>query len=178
MQTEPNRETRRKHQAKKRSEKVIWQLLQAVMDPEIPVVSIIEMGIVRAVALEDARVRVTLTPTFSGCPALRVMQDEVKRELEPFFDEVAVDIQLSPPWSSDWLTESAKEKLKAFGIAPPHPTQAGQDTPLITLQEAPTRCPYCASFDTETKNTFGSTLCKAILYCHSCQQPFEGFKTI
>jgi ring-1,2-phenylacetyl-CoA epoxidase subunit PaaD len=152
----------------------VWELLGKVMDPELPVVSVVELGVVREVALEGERVRVTLTPTFSGCPALRVMQDEIREALAPSFREVVLETKLSPPWSSDWIAESAKEKLRAFGIAPPQPA-SGE---LLMLQPPPTPCPRCGSLDTEVKNTFGPTLCKALLYCHRCQEPFEGFKTV
>lgn len=157
------------------SEKDIWNALNEVMDPELPVVSVVEMGIVREVELTDAGVRVTMTPTFSGCPALRVMQSEIESKLRELgFENVEVRTVLSPPWSTDLITEEAKEKLKAFGIAPP---QAGSGVGNVTFY-APTPCPYCDSLDTSVKNSFGPTLCKAIYYCNSCQQPFEQFKAV
>lgn len=151
----------------------MWALLETVMDPELPVVSVVELGVVREVMVEGGRVRVTLTPTFSACPALRVMQDEIRGVLEPFFTEVVLATKLSPPWSSDWIAESARAKLQAFGIAPPQPSAE-----LLSLQPAPTPCPRCGSLDTEVKNTFGPTLCKALLYCNRCREPFEGFKAV
>lgn len=161
-----------------RSQEDVWRLLETVMDPELPIISVVDLGVVREVSVEEGGVRVTLTPTFSACPALRVMQDEIKATLKPFFADVTLETKLSPPWSSDWLTEGAKDKLAAFGIAPPQPTSLGGGDALITLQSAPTPCPHCGSFDTTVKNTFGPTLCKALLYCNRCQEPFEGFKTV
>ena len=154
----------------------IWTLLNEVKDPEIPVVSLVDMGIVREVELEGGKVTVTITPTFSGCPALRVMEDEVKAKLlEAGCEAVEVKSVLAPPWTSDWITESARKKLEAYGVTPPQPAA---DTNLIQLSPPSSRCPRCGSFDTTMTNSFGSTLCKTLHTCNRCLEPFEAFKTV
>lgn len=159
------------------SEREIWNALEEVKDPEIPVVSVVEMGIVRNVELEDECVTVEMTPTFSGCPALRVMHDDIEAKLREIgFENVEVRTVLSPPWSTDWITDEAKVKLFEFGIAPPAP--AREDDGLIQLETSPAICPRCGSFDTSTKNTFGPTLCKSIHVCNTCKEPFEAFKSL
>jgi ring-1,2-phenylacetyl-CoA epoxidase subunit PaaD len=153
----------------------IWQILDEVKDPEIPVISVIEMGLIRAVEVEDGKVAVTMTPTFSGCPALQVMQADIRDRLEEAGAE-AVEVRIShnPPWCSDWITPQGRAKLKEFGLAPP-PTHGG----LIDVNMLDTAaCPYCGSEQTELKNSFGPTLCRAIFYCNACRQPFEQFKPI
>ena len=153
----------------------VWQALEAVKDPEIPVVSVVEMGIVRQVNVDHDHVRVQMTPTFSGCPALQVMRDEIEAEVRRLgVAEVTVETILSPPWSTDWITEEARQKLRAFGLAPP-PRHGGNLA--VTFFEV-VACPYCDSNNTSVKNTFGSTLCRAIYYCNDCQQPFEQFKAL
>ena len=153
----------------------VWQALEAVKDPEIPVVSVVEMGIVRQVSVDHDHVRVQMTPTFSGCPALQVMRDEIEAEVRRVgAAEVTVETILSPPWSTDWITEEARQKLRAFGLAPP-PRHGGNLA--VTFFEV-VACPYCDSNNTSVKNTFGSTLCRAIYYCNDCQQPFEQFKAL
>jgi ring-1,2-phenylacetyl-CoA epoxidase subunit PaaD len=157
------------------SSEEIWQILDEVKDPEIPVVSVVEMGLIRAVGKESKDVIVTMTPTFIGCPALNVMQDEIEERLRAAGAEnVVVRTVLSPAWSTDWMTSGAREKLKKFGLAPP-PRHGGQ-IDLALLEAA--ACPYCGSEETTLKNSFGPTLCRAIFVCNSCTQPFEQFKPI
>lgn len=153
----------------------IWQLLDGVKDPEIPVASVVEMGIVREVSLDGDRVHVKMTPTFSGCPALKVMQTEIEAALR---DAGAAGVQVTitnhPPWSSDWITPEARLKLKEFGLAPP-PMHAGNiELALVDV----VACPYCDSQNTGLKNSFGATLCRAIFFCNDCRQPFEQFKPV
>jgi ring-1,2-phenylacetyl-CoA epoxidase subunit PaaD len=153
----------------------IWRALETVKDPEIPVVSVVEMGIVRAVSLTEGAVTVKMTPTFSGCPALDVMRREIVECVRQLgVPDVRVETELYPPWSTDELSEETRARLKAFGLAPP-PMQSGY-IPLTLHQ--PVACPYCDSKDTLLKNSFGSTLCRAIYYCQTCQQPFEQFKAL
>lgn len=153
----------------------IWQALHAVKDPEIPVVSVVELGIVREVIVTTDKVTVTMTPTFSGCPALHVMKAGIEERIKRLgVVNVEVTVALSPRWTTDWITEEARAKLKAFGLAPP-PTVAG-DSNVMFLDVA--ACPYCDSNDTTIKNTFGPTLCRTIYYCNACQQPFEQFKPV
>jgi ring-1,2-phenylacetyl-CoA epoxidase subunit PaaD len=152
-----------------------WDLLAAVPDPEIPVLSVVDLGIVRAVeeSADGRRVVVTLTPTYSGCPATEVIARDVRTALEASYDEVEVRTQLSPAWTTDWLSDKAKEKLHGFGIAPP----AGRVTlPLVDVG-APVGCPQCGSRDVEELAGFGSTPCKALWRCRSCREPFDYFKT-
>lgn len=156
-------------------EETIWHALEAVTDPEIPVVSLVEMGIVRDVAVEGDAVRVTITPTFSGCPALHVMRADIEQKVRELgAASVTVETTLHPPWSSDWITESARAKLKAFGLAPP-PRHGGNLT--VAFYET-VHCPYCDSDNTVVTNTFGPTLCRAIYVCENCRQPFEQFKAV
>jgi len=152
----------------------IWQTLHEVKDPEIPVVSLVEMGIVRDVQIENDKAIITITPTFAGCPAMHVMRREVEERVGAMGVEVEVRMTLTPPWTSDWIGDEARAKLKSFGLAPP-PKHQG-DINVILLEEA--FCPHCGSSNTTIKNTFGPTLCRAIFYCNECQQPFEQFKAL
>lgn len=153
-------------------------VLGEVMDPEVPVLSVVELGIVRAVDVNDDRVTVTLTPTYSGCPAMRAIEQDIEQALLAHgASQVEVRISYSPAWTTDWIPAEAREKLRAYGIAPPGP--ADHDTPVtIGRRRAPVRCPYCGSVSTELRSEFGSTACKAIHVCRSCRQPFEEFKPI
>jgi ring-1,2-phenylacetyl-CoA epoxidase subunit PaaD len=156
--------------------KAVLEVLQAVKDPEVPVLSVVELGVVRGAEVEGNRVTITITPTYSGCPALQVMEQEITAALENAgFEEVAVKTVYSPAWTTDWIPESAREKLRAYGIAPPG---AAGGTELVTL--GPTvrtaTCPFCGSSNTARKSEFGSTACKSLHVCHSCRQPFEHFK--
>lgn len=154
----------------------VWEALHEVKDPEIPVVSVVEMGIVRNVEASGENVTVAMTPTFSGCPALGVMKSDITLKLRELgFEKVEVRTVLSPPWSTDWITDEAKQKLADFGIAPPAPAT---DDGLIQLELSPAQCPRCGSFDTTTRNTFGPTLCKSMHTCNSCREPFEAFKSL
>ena len=157
------------------TEAEVWTLLESVVDPEIPVVSLLEMGIIRAVEIEDGHILVKMTPTFSGCPALAVMAKDIEETLRSAGAEsVTVETVLAPPWSSDWISESGRAKLKAFGLAPP-PQHGGNI--VMTFFDA-VRCPRCDSTNTSIRNTFGPTLCRAIHYCNDCQDAFEQFKPI
>lgn len=153
----------------------IWSLLYKVKDPEIPVVSIVDLGIIRTVKVEGRKATVILTPTFAGCPALYAIRDDVLSALlQAGITEADVRYSFSPPWSSDDLTPQARQKLKEFGIAPPTSHQG-----LIGLEELlPAPCPYCDSTDTTLKNEFGPALCRRIYFCNHCNQPFEQFKSI
>ena len=153
----------------------VWQILQEIKDPEIPVVSLVEMGLIRDVRVNGGAVEVVLTPTFVGCPALQVMQEEVQTRLEEAgATQVRVTTSHHPPWSSDWITPAGRKRLKEFGLAPP-PRHAG--SPDLMLPEL-AACPYCGSEDTSLKNSFGPTACRMIFYCNACQQPFEQFKPV
>lgn len=157
-------------------EQHIWRALEQVMDPEIPVVSVVDLGVVRRIAVDgEDSVRVTMTPTFSGCPALDVMRREIGEQLERLgFDEVEVRVELSPPWTTDAISERGREKLRRFGLAPP-PQHGGR---IDLVLEQVRLCPNCGSDNTTVKNEFGSTLCRSIHYCSHCQEPFQAFKPL
>jgi ring-1,2-phenylacetyl-CoA epoxidase subunit PaaD len=153
----------------------IWRALEDVMDPEIPVLSLVDLGIVRAVEVEDTAVQVDLTPTFSGCPAFEVMRRDVAaRVLALGASEVEVRRVLSPAWSTDEMSEGGREKLLRFGLAPPAPHGGLLELAL----EAPVPCPRCGSFDTVLHNAFGSALCREIHGCRACGETFERFKPL
>ncbi len=155
---------------------IILQALQEVKDPEIPVVSVVEMGIVRDVLVTEKGVTVKMTPTFSGCPALEVMRRDIEARVKQMgFEEVSVETVLYPPWTSDWITDEAREKLRQFGLAPP-PHHGGNLIAVASLDVA--QCPRCGSKNTVIKNSFGPTLCRMIWYCNDCQDPFEQFKPL
>jgi ring-1,2-phenylacetyl-CoA epoxidase subunit PaaD len=156
-----------------------WAILDAVADPEIPVLSITDLGIVREVAesADSRRVEVTLTPTYSGCPATEVITADVRAALATEYDEVEIRIALSPAWTTDWLSAAGREKLLGYGIAPPNGVAAeGRKTlPLLDL-DAPNACPQCGSRELEEIAGFGSTPCKALWRCATCREPFDYFK--
>ena len=156
-----------------------WEVLGTVPDPEVPVISVVELGIVREVTVDPAgAVEVVITPTYSGCPAMFEIEKDVRTALEAAgATTVRVRTVLSPAWTTDWIPETAREKLRAYGIAPPGPAERGG---LISLVRArpPVPCPWCGSTQTTLKSEFGSTACKAIHVCSSCQQPFDEFKAI
>jgi len=156
----------------------VWQALEAVKDPEIPVVSVVEMGIIRDVVVTGDAVAVTMTPTFSGCPALDVMRREIEaRVREMGIEQVVVKTVLYPPWSTEWITPEAREKLRQFGLAPPPRYQEGGNVATVAFFDAAV-CPRCGSTNTTLKNSFGPTLCRMIWYCHDCQDAFEQFKPL
>jgi ring-1,2-phenylacetyl-CoA epoxidase subunit PaaD len=148
-----------------------------VPDPEIPVISVVDLGVVRDVQVEEDRVRVEFTPTFLGCPALEAMRDAMAERIEALGAEADVRVVLDDSWSTDRITAAGREKLRAAGFAPPAPRGEGEPT-LLQLQRSSFRCPYCNSPDTRLDNIFGPTPCRSIRYCGACRQPFEQFKTI
>jgi ring-1,2-phenylacetyl-CoA epoxidase subunit PaaD len=156
----------------------VVELLREVKDPEVPVLDIVDLGIVRGAVLDGDRVTVRITPTYSGCPAMRVIEREIGETLRRHgFAEVAVETVFAPAWTTDWMSDAAKAKLKAYGIAPPG---KAADVELVLLG-GPRRsvsCPYCGSANTRLQSEFGSTACKSIHVCQSCRQPFEHFKAI
>lgn len=151
----------------------VWQILNDIPDPELPVVSLVELGIVRAVDVLPGKIVVTITPTFAGCPAQHVMKDAIIERLRLNTDRaIEVVTTLSPPWSSNWIMDEARDKLRAFGIAPA-PRHSGN----VMLLE-PATCPHCASTHTRLRNPFGPTPCRMIYTCDACGQPFEAFKPL
>jgi ring-1,2-phenylacetyl-CoA epoxidase subunit PaaD len=155
----------------------VWEALEDVKDPEIPMVSVVELGIVQDVTVEGERVRVIITPTFTGCPALHVMRDNIAQRVRALgVADVEVTVALSPRWTSDRISASAREKMATIGLAPP-PRHGGRFDLALDLQLL-VRCPFCGSSDTVMENPFGPTLCRALHYCNCCQQPFEQFKAL
>ena len=157
-------------------EKKIWSILEEVNDPEVPVLSVIDLGIVRDVKIKEGEVEVIITPTYSGCPAMDMISMNIKLALiEQGYKKVKVTSILSPAWTTDWMSENGKEKLKAYGIAPPNPKQSVCDTKLFAEEEA-IQCPHCNSYHTKRISEFGSTACKALYQCNDCKEPFDYFK--
>jgi ring-1,2-phenylacetyl-CoA epoxidase subunit PaaD len=155
----------------------VWVALADIPDPEIPVVSLVDLGVVREVAVEDGRVRVEFTPTFLGCPALEVMQRAMTERIEALGAKAEVHVVTDDSWSTDKITPAGREKLRQAGFAPPPPRETGGPQ-LLQLQAAVHRCPYCGSTETTLENIFGPTPCRSLRYCNACRQPFEQFKTI
>jgi ring-1,2-phenylacetyl-CoA epoxidase subunit PaaD len=155
----------------------VWDALGEIADPEIPVISLVELGVVRDVEVEDGRVRIEFTPTFLGCPALEVMRDEMAAKVRELGAEPEIQVISDDSWSTDRITPEGREKLREAGFAPPAPRQPGAPK-LVQLQRGSFRCPYCGSTDTKLENIFGPTPCRSLRYCTGCRQPFEQFKTI
>ena len=155
----------------------VWSALAEIPDPEIPVVSLVELGVVRDVDVADGRVRVDFTPTFLGCPALEVMRDAIEKRVGALGVAPEVAVASDDSWSTDRITPAGREKLRAAGFAPPAPRDASAST-LVQLQTNVFRCPYCGSRETTLENLFGPTPCRSLRYCRSCRQPFEQFKTV
>ncbi len=160
----------------------LWDVLATVLDPEVPVLSVVDLGIVRNIRVDATGTEVTVTPTYSGCPAIQVIERDIQSALEragAFAPRIRT--VFAPAWTSDWINPAAREKLRAYGIAPPGPRAATAD-PLVQLLKrtplADVPCPYCGAAHTELRSAFGPTACKSIRYCPSCLQPFEAFKSI
>ena len=157
------------------TEAQVWDALAEIPDPEIPVISLVDLGVIRDVAIENGNVRIEFTPTFLGCPALEVMRDAMANKIRGLGAEPDVQVVLDDSWSTDKITAAGREKLRVSGFAPPAPRGA---TDLVQLNRAVFRCPYCGSTDTRLENIFGPTPCRSLRYCAACRQPFEQFKTI
>jgi ring-1,2-phenylacetyl-CoA epoxidase subunit PaaD len=155
----------------------VWQALAEIPDPEIPVISLVDLGVVRDVEVTDRRVRVAFTPTFLGCPAQELMRDAIATSIRGLGAEPEVEVVLDDSWSTDRISAVGREKLRASGFAPPAPRKPGAPQ-LVQLERGVFRCPYCGSTDTRLDNIFGPTPCRSLRYCASCRQPFEQFKTI
>ena len=159
------------------TEAQVWEALGEVPDPEIPVISVVDLGVVRDVRIEGERVHVEFTPTFLGCPALEVMRDQMAERIAQLGAKPEVEVVLDDSWSTDRITPAGREKLRESGFAPPTP-RAPEGPQLVQLQSNGFRCQYCGSRDTALENIFGPTPCRSLRYCRDCKQPFEQFKTI
>jgi ring-1,2-phenylacetyl-CoA epoxidase subunit PaaD len=159
-------------------ELAVWEALARVPDPEIPAVSIVDMGMIKQVEVDGSRVAVTVLPTFTGCPAIPVIKDDVAAAVDALegVGDVAVDFSFDPPWTTDRITEEGRRKLKEFGLAPP----TGEGPVMIGSIGLPVRaeCPFCGSTNTHNENPFGPTPCRALYYCDDCRNPFEQFKPV
>ncbi len=183
------------------TEEQVWNALAEIPDPEIPVISLVDLGVIRSVDVSRDQVRVEFTPTFLGCPALEVMRDAMAARISALGADAQIEVISDDSWSTDRITPNGREKLRASGFAPPAPREVDRITPngreklrasgfappaprevggpkLIQLQSNAFRCPYCGSQDTTLENIFGPTPCRSVRYCRSCRQPFEQFKTI
>ena len=155
-------------------ESAIWREMEKITDPEIPVLSLVDMKIIRSVTLREGKATVVFSPTFVGCPALEYIKNEIREHLGAMgCTDVDIETTYSPPWSTEMLDENVREKLRAFGIAPP--ARSVQIAATLTI---PATCPFCGSIHTHMENEFGATLCKQLFYCDDCRQSFERFKTI
>jgi len=157
-------------------EKRIWSILETVTDPEIPVLTITDLGILREVKTNGEQIEVVITPTYTGCPAMDMITMNIKLVLiEHGYTNVKITSVLSPAWTTEWMSEEGKRKLKAYGIAPPNPKQQVCNQKLFAEAEA-VQCPHCESWHTNRISEFGSTACKALYKCEDCKEPFDYFK--
>ena len=156
----------------------VWDLLRLIPDPEIPVLTILDLGIVRKIHEEDKTLVVTITPTYSGCPAMNQFEDDIVTKLnENGYNDVRVEMTYDPPWTTDWINEEARKRLEDYGIAPP--VKGTEDKGVLFKEEVKdVRCPVCKSMKTSLISQFGSTACKALYKCEDCLEPFDYFKCI
>ena len=158
------------------NKKIIYSYLEEIKDPEVPALSIIDLGIVRDIKMNGDEIEVVITPTYTGCPAMDMIAATIKIELATLgFVKIKVTQTLSPAWTTDWMSEEGKRKLKAYGIAPPNAKQQVCDQKLFAEAEA-VQCPHCNSWHTHRISEFGSTACKALYQCDDCKEPFDYFK--
>lgn len=155
----------------------VWEILKKVSDPEIPVLTVVDMGVVRKIEQEAETLVVSITPTYSGCPAMDEIESNIRWTLEENgYTKVEVKLILSPPWTTDWMTEEGKAKLQEYGIAPPEGSSA--DKSVLFGEAKKVMCPRCKSRNTKLVSQFGSTACKALYKCEDCQEPFDYFKCL
>src|SRR5688572_33309251 len=158
------------------SKEMIRSILDTVMDPEVPVLSVTDLGIIRDILIEGDAVKVVITPTYTGCPAMDMISANIRMELLAHgIKNIEIRQMLAPAWTTDWMTEAGKQKLKEYGIAPPNPKQQICRDELFAADEA-VACPLCNSFHTHRISEFGSTACKALYQCDDCKEPFDYFK--
>lgn len=157
-------------------DKKIFEILDSVSDPEIPVLSIMEMGVVRSAKVENGVVEVIITPTYSGCPAMDVIGEDIKSAFQKAGLEAKVELVLSPAWTTDWITPKGRQALEKYGIA--SPLEAEADKVALLGNKKLVKCPQCGSLNTKLISQFGSTACKAFFQCEDCQEPFDYFKCL
>lgn len=156
------------------SEAAVWAALADVPDPEIPSISVVDLGVIRGVQVDGERLTVEMLPTFVGCPAIELMRAQIGERLALLFDDVVVKLSFAEPWTSDRITPDGREKLRGAGFAPPAGIGLADELAMMPIAT----CPYCGSRNTTLENPFGPTLCRAIYHCADCRQPFEQFKRI
>ena len=154
----------------------LFEILETVSDPEIPVLSIMEMGVVRSARMKNGVVEVSITPTYSGCPAMDVIGDDIKKAFKEVGMEAKVILVLSPAWTTDWITPKGRQALEKYGIA--SPLEAEADKEALLGNKKLVKCPQCGSLNTKLISQFGSTACKAFFQCEDCQEPFDYFKCL
>ena len=158
------------------AEKDVWNYLEEVFDPEVPVLTVLDLGIVQKVKVVGSSIHVVITPTYTGCPAMQRIEEDIIEKLNEKGDfEVSVDLVLSPAWTTDWISEEGKRKLKEYGIAPP---EDEADKSVLFAEQTVVPCPNCDEKDTKMISHFGSTACKANYQCNSCLEPFDYFKCL
>lgn len=159
-------------------EQEIWQVLEQVSDPEIPVLSVVDLGVIRQVNIgDDTDVEIVITPTYSGCPAMKVIEEDISKAMKfSGFNNFQIKTVLNPPWTTDWLSENGRKKLFEYGIAPP--VEGSEDKNELFSKPKHIQCPNCKSTNTKMKSQFGSTPCKSLYVCADCQEPFDYFKCI
>ncbi len=160
------------------NEKQIWKLLEEVPDPEIPVLSVIDLGVIRKVEYSKAETSITITPTYTGCPAMSQFEDDIKAKLKDNgVENVRILTTYDPPWTTDWLSDAAKKRLQDYGIAPPEQKTTDKNA-LLVDDRASVTCPQCKSKNSRMISQFGSTACKALYQCNECLEPFDYFKCL
>ncbi len=157
------------------TEQQVWQRLEQIPDPEVPVITITELGVVRDIHWDGERLRITITPTYTGCPAMSLFTAEIRAAMHELgFEKLEIETVFSPAWTTDWMSDAAKEKLRRYGIAPPVQPVSSPDDLFAPAPQVP--CPHCGSEHTRETSRFGSTSCKALYTCDDCLEPFEYFK--
>lgn len=158
------------------SEQQIWEWLEDVFDPEVPVLTVVDLGVVRKVEVSNQEIHIVITPTYSGCPAMRVIEEDIRRKLlAEGLVNLKIETVLSPAWTTDWISEKGRQKLKEYGIAPP---EDEVDKSLLFAEPLIVPCPNCGSRETKMISEFGSTACKAHYNCLACLEPFDYFKCL
>lgn len=153
----------------------IWEVLETVSDPEVPVLTVVDLGVIREVKETEGQIEIVITPTYSGCPAMNVIEMNIRIAMAAAgYENIKVTTILSPAWTTDWMSEAGKQKLKAYGIAPP--IEGGVDKGVLFAEPKKVPCPLCDSLNTEMISQFGSTACKAHYKCNDCLEPFDYFK--
>jgi ring-1,2-phenylacetyl-CoA epoxidase subunit PaaD len=156
-----------------------WRVLHTVLDPEVPALSVVDLGIVREVVDHGDELEVVLTPTYSGCPATEAIEASIRAALDAEgLAPMRMSLRRAPAWTTDWISAEGKRKLREYGIAPPGPVDASQGAPIRVLRRETVACPRCGSTHTERLSAFGATACKSLYRCVSCREPFEHFKPI